>query len=125
MATDLFVGQSVILTAVFTDNTGKVQPLPDGHIPVWAASSTNNVNLTPAQDGMTCQADGIGAGDVNVTSTVEGDPTPGVDTIVATILISVKNREDTVGTITAGTPFDTPVPTPAPTPAPAPAPATP
>lgn len=118
MATNVTVGWTLPLTAKFFNATdGTVYPLAPGTIPVWSASSTNNVTLTPAADGLTCSALGTGAGAVVVTCVGQGDPVAGVDDITATITITVQNPEDTTGTITAGT--ATPPVVPAPVAAPA------
>lgn len=90
-------GASTTATALFVDPQGVAQPLSS--VPVWAATPSGLVNLTPAADGMTCAVVPVAAGDVTLTATAEGDPTPGVNTIVATAALSVAPDEDTTGTI--------------------------
>lgn len=101
MSFNIQTGQSKTATASFTDASGTVQPLPTGNIPAWAVTPAGALTLTPAADGMTCAiVGGSPLGALTLTATVEGDPTPGVDTIVATISGTLVAPEDTQGTIT-------------------------
>lgn len=103
MSFSIRAGQTGVATAVFTgpppDLT--VYPLAPGNVPVWAVSPADALVLSPAADGMTCEiTGGSGApGDFALTATAEGDPTPGVDTLVATIAGVLAQPEDTQGTI--------------------------
>lgn len=99
MAKTIVQGSTHTATAVFTDANGVTRPLHS--IPAWSASPDGLVTLAPAEDGMTC---GITAGstdgDVTLTVTAEGDPSPGVNTITGTFDLSVVDPEDTQVTIT-------------------------
>jgi hypothetical protein len=91
-------GAATVATALFVDPQGVAQPLASK--PVWAATPDGLVALTPADDGMTCSVAPVAAGDVTLTATAEGDPTPGKNTIVATAALTVAPDEDVSGTIT-------------------------
>lgn len=93
-------GQTGVATAVFTDAQGVVRPLAPGNVPVWAVTPPDALSLVPAADGMSCAVTGgENPEDFSLTATAEGDPTPGVDTIVATIAGTLVAPEDTQGTI--------------------------
>lgn len=98
MSKVITVGATTTATALFTDNNNVSEPVFS--VPVWVATPTGIVTLAPAADGLTCVVTGAAVGDVTITSAVEGDPTPGVDTVTATASLSVAAPEDTQGTIT-------------------------
>lgn len=101
MSFSIQTGQSKTATVAFTDANGVAQPLPAGNVPAWAVDPASALALTPAADGMSCAiVGGSPVGDFTLTATVEGDPTPGVDTITATIAGTLVAAEDTQGTIT-------------------------
>lgn len=93
-------GQSGRATAVFTDAKGIVHPLAKGNIPQWTVEPAGAVAITPDADGMGTQfVGGDTPQDFTLKCTAEGDPTPGQDTIVASIAGTVVAAEDTQGTI--------------------------
>lgn len=101
MSFNITEGQSKTATASFTDANGTAQPLPAGNKPAWAVSPDGALALTPSDDGMSCTiVGGSTVGAVTLTATVEADPTPGVNTVTATIAGAVVAPEDTQGTIT-------------------------
>lgn len=103
MSFNIKAGQTGVATATFTDANLVVRPLPAGSVVVWAVSPPDALVIgavdpaSPLSVGIT---GGAGApGDFALTATTEGDPTPGVDTIVATIAGTLVEPEDTQGTI--------------------------
>lgn len=100
MSLNVNEGQSGNAVAVFTDASGVVRPLAPGNVPVWAIDPPASATLTPAADGMSCAfTAGTTDGAATLTCTAEGDPVVGVDTIVASFVLTVVAPEDTQGTI--------------------------
>ena len=84
---------------VFKDKKGN--PVGVVGAPEWTMSADGIVDMTVAPDGLSAQfvpTDAPGAiGTVTITVKAEGDPTPGVDTIVLTGDIEVIAAEAVVG----------------------------
>jgi hypothetical protein len=75
-------------------------------VPVWALPDVPApvVTLEVAPDGLSATVKASGLGDLVLTVTAEGDPTPGVDTITEQLAISVVGAEAKSGEFTLGTP---------------------
>lgn len=108
MSFNIKPGQTGTATAVFVDTTTTPptpRPLAPGLVPVWAVTPPDAVALAPvatSADGSTWTCGLTGGSnpeDFAITCTGEGDPTPGVDTIVATIAGVLLAPEDNAGTI--------------------------
>lgn len=104
----LFFGFSLLLTAKAEKADGSASNFADGNVPAWNLSDPAGTGavLTPSEDGKTAtlsvSADNTTAGDITVTMTGEGDATPGVDTLSATVTITVKAAEATQAEIEVG-----------------------
>jgi hypothetical protein len=83
----------------FKDKKGNPANLPG--VPAWAMGSDTVLTMTVAPDGLSASfvpTDAAGAlGDVAITVTAEGDPIPGVDTIVLSGTITVVAAEAATG----------------------------
>jgi len=91
----------VSASASYKDKKGN--PAAIVGVPTWAMGTDGVLDMTVAPDGLSANfvpTDAAGAlGDVVVTVTAEGDPTPGVDTIVSTGTITVVPAEAASGDI--------------------------
>lgn len=74
-----------------TDKKGNITA--PAFAPVWSLSADGVVSMTVADDGLSASFTPITVGEVTVDVVVEGDPTPGVDTIHGTGTISVLAAE--------------------------------
>ena len=117
MKTKLTVGQQIDIAANFEDAAGISRPLAGA--PVWTSSDESIVKVVPsANNPLIATVISVGKGGATVRVTGEGDPTPGVDTIVGTVEVDVVDPEATQVVLTLGTAV--PIPAAAPAPAPEP-----
>lgn len=101
MSFNIKTGQSMVATALFTDDKDVARPLASGTVPAWSVIPADALALTPAADGMTC---GIVGGpnpeDFVLTVTGQGDPDAAVDPLTGNISGTVTAPEDSKVTIT-------------------------
>ena len=87
MSKQLNIGGTTTASVAYTDAEGK--PATVASVPSWAVDNASVATVTAATDGMSAVVTGVSVGAALVTVTVEGDPTPGVDTITLTGLVTV------------------------------------
>lgn len=73
-------------------------------VPVWASDDEKVATVVPAADGMSAVVKPVADGNCNISVTLEGDPTPGKDTITAEAPVSVVDPEATQASIGFGEP---------------------
>lgn len=99
--------QQVTVQALFKNGAGVV---PINGVPTWVSADTNIATVTPADDGLSAVIVSVAPGMTTVTVSGEGDPTPGVDTQVNMVDVTVVNPEATELDLVVGTPTDKPAP---------------
>lgn len=98
--------QGASLTLTLTDKKGL--PAVPASPPVWSESSNGAiVALTVSADGLSATVAPVGVGSAQVNVTVEGDPTPGVDTQTGSLEIDVVGGE-VANVVINATSLDTP-----------------
>lgn len=106
MALTLPDDQQSTLSVAIVDKRG--EPATPAATPSWTASDPNLLSLTASSDGLSCVVAVGGLSGVTLPATaqvtvqVEGDPTPGKDTIVGTLDVNLVGGEAATVTISAG-----------------------
>ena len=88
--TDVIIGTGLSLSIAYLDQKGNpmlVAPTPDAP-PVWSNANPAIETLTPAEDGMTCDASAIAVGDDTVSLAV----TVGGAAFAATLAVHVQEE---------------------------------
>ena len=93
---------SAVAAAQFESADGVVRPLASP--PVWTTSDATVATVTPEADGMTATITGVSLGTAAIRVTGEADPTPGKNTLVGEVDVTVVNPEDTQVVMTLGAP---------------------
>ena len=73
-------------------------------VPVWSSDDEKVATVTPAADGMSAVVKPVAPGNCNIDVTLEGDETPGKDTITAVAPVEVVEPEATQASISFGEP---------------------
>lgn len=78
---------------------GKGNPAQPASPPKWSVTVDGVITMTVADDGMSAAIAPAGVGDTTINVTAEGDPTPGVDTVLLSGDVSVVPAEIATGTL--------------------------
>jgi hypothetical protein len=106
MALTLPDDQQSTLSLAIVDKKG--EPAAPASPPSWTVSDPNLLSLTTSSDGLSCVVAAGALGGVTLPATaqvtvhVEGDATPGKDTIVGTLDVNLVGGEAATVTISAG-----------------------
>ena len=73
-------------------------------VPLWASDNEAIATVTPAADGMSAVVKPVSVGTANVSVTLEGDPTAGVDTVKTSAVVNVVTPEASQASISFGEP---------------------